>query len=83
MACVSFHTSSCGYYYSRGGCIDKTGKTIIEPQYDGIEIYKNVILDKTKGKWGILDKTDKFIKSPEFDKVVQLSIPIVEEECPF
>ena len=25
----------------------------------------------------------RFIKSPEFDKVVQLSIPIVEEECPF
>ncbi|MBO4598873.1 MAG: WG repeat-containing protein [Bacteroidaceae bacterium] len=83
LACVSFHTSSFGYYYSRGGCIDKTGKTIIEPQYDGIEIYKNVILAKTKGKWGILDKTGKFIKAPEFDNVVKLSIPIVEVECPF
>ena len=81
--CVFFHTSSCGYYYSRSGCIDKTGKTIIEPQYEDIKIYKNTIFAKTKGKWGILDKTGKFIKAPEFDNVVKLSVPIVEEECPF
>ncbi len=83
LACVSFHTSSCGYYYSRSGCIDKTGKTIIEPQYEDIKIYKNTIFAKTKGKWGIIDKTGKFIKAPEFDNVVKLSIPIVEVVCPF
>lgn len=51
------------------GCIDTMGNIVIQPIYDRIEIYKNIIFVRENDKWGIVDKQGNYIATPQFDGV--------------
>ncbi len=51
------------------GYIDKTGKIIIDPQYDDAWPFSEglaavMIVDEETGKWGYIDKTGKYVWEP-------------------
>ena len=67
------------------GFIDKSGKVVIEPQFD-IEsewdkVYRSrsgafsegLVLVKKDGKWGFIDKNGKVVIEPQFDEVNNFS----------
>ena len=44
------------------GFIDKNGKVVIEPQFDGILDFSEGLAGAEKdGKWGYIDKSDKLV----------------------
>ncbi|MFH1515247.1 MAG: WG repeat-containing protein, partial [bacterium] len=54
------------------GFIDKTGKIVINPQFDETwhfseDLAPVIIGDIESGKWGFIDKTGKFVINPQFD----------------
>ncbi len=55
------------------GYIDKTGKVVIKPQFDGDsarDFYEDLAAVKIGGKWGYIDKTGKVVIKPQFDDAV-------------
>lgn len=60
--------------YKKGGVIDITGKTIIEPQYDTIKLIKDIpyIVVWKGGKVGIIDYSNKIILEPIYDALLSL-----------
>ena len=67
---------------SKYGFIDKSGKVVIEPQFE-IEsewdkVYRSrsgafsegLALVKKDGKWGYIDKNSKVVIEPQFDEVL-------------
>ena len=53
----------CGY-------IDKTGKIVIEPQFEICgRFIEGIAAVKIDGKWGYIDKSGKFIIEPQFDAI--------------
>ena len=54
----------CGLY----GCIDKTGKEVIECKYDNYFIFREGLAAvKYHGKWGYIDKTGKEVTECKYD----------------
>lgn len=52
----------------RWGCIDKTGKIVVQPQYDFVgPLSEGMIRIVAKGKHGYIDATGKMIIEPKFD----------------
>ncbi len=50
------------------GCIDKTGKFVIEPKYDGILWFSDgMLVVEEDGKFGYLDATGKITITPQFE----------------
>lgn len=55
------------------GFMDKSFKTIIEPQYEWVEPFKNGYSSVLKNNnWGIIDKTGKLILPMEFESIQNL-----------
>ena len=56
-----------GYYNS--GFIDKTGRIIIEPQFeDASDFSEGLAKISIHGKYGFIDKTGRIVIKPQFDK---------------
>lgn len=50
------------------GFIDKTGKTVIKPQFDGAMYFSDGLAGvEIDGKMGFIDKTGKIVIQPQFD----------------
>ena len=50
------------------GYIDKTGKIVINPQFDSAwDFSEGLAWVKVGGKWGYIDKTGKIVINPQFD----------------
>ena len=50
--------------------VDKTGKWVIEPQFEGIRDFKNgYAAAKKGGKWGVINKEGKWIIEPKFEGI--------------
>ena len=50
------------------GFIDKTGKLVIDPQFDGAGNFAEGLARVSIGnKWGFIDKTGKYVINPQFD----------------
>ena len=53
---------------SKYGFIDKSGKVVIEPQFDNAEPFSEGLACVEKdGKWGFIDKSGKMVIEPQFD----------------
>ncbi|CAN5257489.1 hypothetical protein BH10ACI1_BH10ACI1_25540 [soil metagenome] len=63
----------------KSGCIDKTGKMVVTPRFDGTgwlfsEGFVAVIVgDLMTDKWGYIDKTGKLVISRQFDQAESFS----------
>ena len=56
------------------GFIDKSGKMVIEPQFDGASDFSEGLAQVEKdGKWGFIDKSGKVVIEPQFDWVSDFS----------
>ena len=54
----------------RYGYINRDGKTIVEPQFDGADHFReNFAGVKVGEKWGFVDETGKMVIEPQFDEV--------------
>lgn len=54
--------------HNKFGFIDKTGKTVIEPQFDGAESFsEGLAVVRVGKKSGYIDKTGKIVIEPQFD----------------
>ena len=54
----------------KAGFIDRTGKIVIEPQFEEAEEFAEGIAPvKTNGKWGFIDESGKFVVEPKFSCV--------------
>ena len=52
------------------GFFDKTGKWVIEPQFQGVREFKNGYAAAKRGDlWGFIDKTGKWAIEPKYDAV--------------
>ena len=61
---------ACSDSSNKYGYIDKTGKIVIEPQFDAAESFSDGLAAvKINNKWGYIDKNGKIIIKPQFDKV--------------
>ena len=50
------------------GFIDKSGKVVIEPQFDDVGPFSEGFAGVEKdGKWGFIDKSGKVVIEPQFD----------------
>ena len=50
------------------GYIDKTGKIVIQPQFDEANaFYEGLASVEKNKKWGYIDKTGKIVIQPQFD----------------
>ena len=50
------------------GYIDKTGKLVINPQFDDAHDFsKGLARVRIGDKWGYIDKTGKYVINPQFD----------------
>ena len=50
------------------GFIDKSGKVVIEPQFDDVGAFiEGLAWVKKDGKWGFIDKSGKVVIEPQFD----------------
>ena len=53
---------------SKYGFIDKSGKVVIEPQFDDADLFsEGLVLVEKDGKWGFIDKSGKVVIEPQFD----------------
>ena len=56
------------------GFIDKNGKVVIEPQFDGADAFSEGLARVKKDrKWGFIDKSGKVVIEPQFDWVSDFS----------
>ena len=56
------------------GYIDKSGKVVIEPQFDEERAFSEGLAQVEKdGKWGFIDKSGKVVIEPQFDWVSDFS----------
>ena len=59
---------------SKYGFIDKSGKVVIEPQFDNVSAFSEGLAKVEKdGKWGFIDKNGKVVFEPQFDFVFDFS----------
>ena len=55
---------------SKYGFIDKSGKVVIEPQFDWVGAFSEGLARvKKDGKYGFIDKSGKVVIEPQFDEV--------------
>ena len=53
---------------SKYGFIDKSGKVVIEPQFDNVSAFSEGLAKVEKDdKWGFIDKNGKVVVEPQFD----------------
>jgi hypothetical protein len=51
--------------HSKYGFIDKTGKIVVNPQFDEVSGFSEGLSGvKLSGKWGFIDKTGKYVWNP-------------------
>jgi hypothetical protein len=56
------------------GYIDKSGKIVIEPQFDwALHFTEGLAAVKVKGKYGFLDQTGKMVIQPQYHEARNLS----------
>ena len=56
------------------GCVDKTGKFVINPQFDMIGLFLDGIARvKVNDKWGYIDKKGNYVINPQFDMAFDFS----------
>ena len=56
------------------GFIDKSGKVVIEPQFDYVRAFSEGLAKVEKyGKYGFIDKSGKMVIEPQFDEVSDFS----------
>lgn len=62
------------YNYGKYGFIDKSGKTFVEPRFDGIYGFsEDLAAVKISKKWGFIDRSGKIVIKPEFEDVDNFS----------
>ena len=71
---ISFRREQVGVARNKKGkygFIDKTGKWIINPQFDWVDGFAENGLTNVKlnGKWGCIDKTGNMVVNPQYDNV--------------
>lgn len=50
------------------GFIERTGKIVLEPQFEAVRGFtEGIAAARSGGKWGLIDRTGKFILEPKFD----------------
>jgi hypothetical protein len=50
------------------GCIDKTGKVIVEPKFEEVEAFsEGLAFVEIEGKRGFIDKTGNMVIEPRFE----------------
>ena len=55
------------------GFIDRSGKLVIEAQYEEVRAFSEGLAAARKDKWGFIDKSGKFVIEPQFDDVSSFS----------
>ena len=62
------------YINNKYGFIDKTGKIIVEPQFDSVYSFiEGLASVRVDGKYGFIDNTGKIIIKPQFDTISYFS----------
>ena len=61
------------------GFIDKSGKVVIEPQFDNVSAFSEGLAQVEKDdKWGFIDKNGKVVIEPQYDYVRDFSEGLAE-----
>lgn len=55
------------------GFIEKSGKLVIEAQYEDVLAFSEGLAAVRRGKWGFIDRSGKFVIEPQFDDVSSFS----------
>lgn len=75
-AIASFSESLAGINLATKGWgfTDKTGKVVIEPQFEGAGSFSEALAPVViRGKWGFIDKTGRVVIKPEYDMAYEFS----------
>ena len=51
----------------RWGFVDKSGQTVINPQFDRAEVFADGLAPVRMGRWGYVDPSGKVVINPQFD----------------
>src|SRR5579863_1685102 len=57
----------------RWGYADKSGKIIVNPQFDRAEVFSGNLAAAKLDKWGYVDNTGHFLINPQFDDATMFS----------
>ncbi|HEX7578228.1 MAG TPA: WG repeat-containing protein, partial [Verrucomicrobiae bacterium] len=52
----------------RWGFVNKSGETVINPQFDRAEVFAEGLAPVKMGRWGYVDASGKVVINPQFDK---------------
>src|SRR5664279_1646593 len=52
----------------RWGYVNKSGETVINPQFDRAEVVAEGLAPVKMGRWGYVDASGKVVINPQFDK---------------
>ena len=52
----------------RWGFVNKSGETVINPQFDRAEIFAEGLAPVKMGRWGFVDPAGKVAINPQFDR---------------
>ena len=52
----------------RWGFINKSGETVINPQFDKADVFAEGLAPVRMGRWGYVDASGKVVINPQFDK---------------
>src|ERR1035441_6208609 len=52
----------------RWGFVNKSGETVINPQFDRAEVFAEGLAPVRMGRWGYVDASGKVVINPQFDK---------------
>src|ERR1039458_2518472 len=52
----------------RWGFANKSGETVINPQFDRAEVFAEGLAPVRMGRWGYVDASGKVVINPQFDK---------------
>src|ERR1019366_3772670 len=52
----------------RWGFANKSGETVINPQFDRAEVFAEGLAPVRMGRWGYVDTSGKVVINPQFDK---------------
>ncbi len=51
------------------GVIDENGKIVLAPEYESIDLQRNMVYIKKAGKWGLAEKNGKVVLTPAYESI--------------
>ncbi len=66
--CIGAQTLYPVVVNGRWGFTDKSGETVINPQFDQAEVFAEGLAPVKMGRWGYVDASGKIVINPQFDK---------------